>query len=230
VASILQGNDLGRGRRLYAGQILTIPILAGKQAKQAKAQAGTPRNTIVRDNPNKYLVKDGDTLWDIASAYGVSIAEIKRTNDLRSNRVYAGRWLKIPSHASLAEGDGAKPAARQAYTGYTVRRGDNLYSIADRLNTTIEDLKEVNNLRSNRLYPGMRLKVPSKSSSDTRYAETGIRKSTDPEYDVYTVRPGDTLYRIAKTFEIAMEELARWNNIDLRAPLYPGDKLRIYSK
>ena len=136
VATIQQANDLSKGKRLYAGQVLTVPLQYGKKTKPdatsvisnappvSKVNDVMPERsqTVVKQNPNRYMVKNGDTLWEIAAAYGVSISDLKRLNNISANTVYAGRWLKIPERSS----DSRVQTAQITYDIYTVRRGDNL--------------------------------------------------------------------------------------------------------
>ncbi len=234
-STVLQANDLSRGKRLYAGQILTIPLQYGKSApadvsttvasaKSSKAKTNVVSNPIIKDNPNRYMVKNGDTLWEIATAYGVSISDLKRLNDLSSNNVYAGRWLKIPERNQ----DASVIAANITYEIYKVRRGDNLSKIADKYDISADAIKEANQLSSNKLYVGMSLKIPSNSSSGTQYASRNQNSDKSLDQKIYTVRRGDTLWKIAKAHGVEISDLAKWNNISLRSKLSPGDKLKIY--
>jgi membrane-bound lytic murein transglycosylase D len=238
VATIQQANDLSKGKRLYAGQILTVPLRYGKQTKQdaasvisnappvSKVNETIPERSqaAARQNPNRYMVKNGDTLWEIAAAYGVSISDLKRLNDISTNTVYAGRWLRIPERNS----DSKVQTAQITYDIYTVRRGDNLSKIANHYGIRPEDLKEINKLRSNDLYVGMSLKIPAKSSSAAQYAGSNQIATKSLDQKVYTVKRGDTLWKIAKAHGVEIGEIAKWNNISPRSRLSPGDKLKIY--
>jgi membrane-bound lytic murein transglycosylase D len=233
-STILTANDLSKGKKLYSGQILTIPLQYGKAPKMDVASVSTKTTasppapvktqTIIKDSPTRYMVKNGDTLWEIAAAYGVSISELKRINDLGSSAVYAGRWLKIPERDS----DVQVRSAQVTYEIYTVRPGDNLSKIATRYNVTPEIIKEMNQIPTNRLYTGMSLKIPSQASSNTQYASRNQNSDKEKDQKVYTVKRGDTLWKIAKIHGVEISELAKWNNISPRSRLSPGDKLKIY--
>lgn len=227
VSSIVETNDIGRKRRIYAGQVLTIPLRVGRYSEST----ATPRQTssknqpIVAGNSGRYRVKNGDTLWEIAVAHGVSISELKRLNNLSSNRIYSGRWLKIPERAAEPE---RVQTAKVAYEIYTVRRGDNLSKIARRYGTSVGNLMKLNGLSSSRLYVGMSLKVPASASSNSRYASDKRSSTKSLDKKVYTVKRGDTLWKIAKTHGVDVSDLVKWNNITRRNRLLPGDKLKIY--
>jgi membrane-bound lytic murein transglycosylase D len=223
MASIVQANSLGRKKRIYAGKTLTIPIPPGKTYPGGSKGKGGSKNRIKKSTNGKYLVRYGDTLWDIAVAHGVAVSALKRINRLSSNRIYAGRELIIP------DGKGGPTDSNADFIKYKVRRGDNLWRIAKAYKTTVGSIKRANGLVSNEIYPGMVLMVPTNSSSDTRYTYSKSG-TTDGDYVVYAIRRGDTLWKIAKDHNVDIGNLARWNNISSKSRLYPGDKLKIYLK
>ena len=97
-----------------------------------------------------YVVVSGDTLYSIAKKFNTTVDEIKNLNNLSSNTLSIGQVLKIPSGTT---GSGT--------TTYTVVSGDTLYSIARKFNTTVNEIKNLNNLSSNTLRIGQILKIPS---------------------------------------------------------------------
>ncbi len=223
IASIVQANSLGRRKRIYAGKTLTIPIPPGKTYASGSKSRSSSKNKIKKSTNGKYLVRYGDTLWDIALAHGVSVTSLKRTNRLSSNRIYAGRELIIP------DGKGSPANSNATFVKYKVRRGDNLWRIAKAYQTTVGSIKRANGLVSNEIYPGMSLMVPTNSSSNAQYVNSGSGK-TEQDHIIYTIRRGDTLWQIAKDHNVKIGNLARWNKISSRSRLYPGDKLKIYLK
>ena len=85
-------------------------------------------------------------------------------------------------------------------TTYTVKKGDNLYAIAKKYNTTVDNLKQLNNLTTNNLSIGQTLKLPTKA---------GAAIPTN----IYTVKAGDTLYRIATQNNTTVDILKKLNNL-----------------
>ncbi len=104
-------------------------------------------------------------------------------------------------------------AESPAWHYYTVQRGDTLFSIAARFNTTVAELKRLNGLTDDTIYVGQKLKVPGPPPSE----------ATEPR--VYVVQPGDTLFSIARRFGVDMQELARLNNITDPSTIYVGQRL-----
>lgn len=120
---------------LSIGQILTVPNV---ENNGSIPEVGT------------YIVKSGDTLWNIANKFDTNINEIKRLNNLTSDILSIGQVLKIPNVT------GSLPSLT-----YTVKSGDSLWSIANRYNTNVNAIKQLNNLTSNLLSIGQVLKIPT---------------------------------------------------------------------
>ena len=130
-------------------------------------------------------------MYAIANSYGVTVDEIKRLNNLTSNNLSVGQELQIPTDNVVNE---------TSYEVYTVENGDTLYAIANRYGVTVDEIKKVNNLNSNLLSIGQKLQIPINSTSSTNF--------------VYTVKRGDTLYGIANSFNVAVDDIRTLNNLD----------------
>lgn len=150
-----------------------------------------PTKEIYEGEENVYIVQKGDTLYSIAAANNTTVDELKKTNNLTSNILSTGQLLKIPS-ALLPE------------STYTVKKGDSLYSIANKYNTTVDELKRINNLTSNILSIGQVLKLPSDKVSDVEKEENTIS---------YTVQKGDSLYSIARKYSTTIDKIKDLNNL-----------------
>jgi LysM repeat protein len=87
-----------------------------------------------------YVVRKGDSLWEIAAKSGVSVAQLRTANNLRGNRINVGQTLQIPGPAN----DPSLQAANDVIT-YRVNRGDTLWTIANRYGTSVKKLRQVNN-------------------------------------------------------------------------------------
>ena len=168
----------------------------------------TPGETIripkgnINGKENVYVVKPGDTLYRIANLYDVSINDLINANNLTSNILTIGQELIIP----------VKPVTEEDYVVYSVVNGDTLYSIARRFNTKVDAIKSYNNLTSNLLNPGQILQIPI--------------ENTEISYQTYQVRPGDTLYSIARKYNTTVAEIMAINN-DLSSLLTIGQVIKI---
>lgn len=157
---------------LSIGQVLQLPT--------------TTRNT--------YTVKAGDTLYQIANQNNTTIQAIKDLNNLTSNNLSIGQILNLPS-TELIE-------IPTTTTNYTIQSGDTLYSIAKKYATTVDKIKQLNNLTTNTLSIGQVLKIPS-----TQTVEIPSTTIT------YTVKPGDTLYSIAREYNTTVNNIKEKNNL-----------------
>lgn len=151
---------------IQIGQILFIPVTSI-----------SPTET--------YTVKKGDTLYSISQQYGVTVEELKLTNNLTNNNLYIGQELKVPTKE-----------INEDYEIYTVVKGDSLWLISQKYNVPVDDLIEINNLETVNLQIGDKLKIPKNSTETT-----------------YNVKKGDSLWSIAKDNNISVEELKMANNL-----------------
>ena len=174
------------------GDIANIPLLGDS--------VGSAIYSYI-NRSNIYIVKSGDSLYSIARKYNTTVDEIKRLNNLSSNVLSIGQVLKIPSSESSNTGSGTGTS-----NTYVVKSGDNLYSIARKYNTTVDELKRLNNLTSNVLSIGQVLKIPSSSESNNTGSNTGTTNT-------YVVKSGDSLYSIARKYNTTVDEIKRLNNL-----------------
>lgn len=197
-------------------------------------------------NSGYYVVKKGDSLWNIAKTYGLTVEKLKEINNLSSNTLHIGDVLLIKDenaqttppnnetaqYHTVVKGDTLYSIARKYNTTvdtliknnnlksntltigqkliisenttastYTIKKGDTLYSIASKYNTTVEAIKSANNLTNPTLSIGQQLIIPAQTSGETITTR------------LYTIKKGDTLYNIAKTFNTSVTEIKKLNNL-----------------
>ena len=155
-----------------------------------------------------YTVIKGDSLYKIAQKYHTTVDELKKLNNLSSSNLTIGMKLKIPVSSSTTNNEEMSPSTK-TYT-YQVKKGDTLYQIAKNNNTSVAQLKKLNNLSSNTLTIGQTLLIPSPKE----------------EYFIYTVVKGDTLYQIAKKNNTTIDEIKKLNNLTTNT-LKIGQKIKI---
>ena len=134
---------------------------------------------------NIYTVKKGDSLWLIANKYGTTVDELKSANKLKSNTLSIGQTLIIPEKKENTN-----------KISYVVKKGDSLWLIANKYDTTVEKIKSTNNLKSNTLSIGQVLVIPSSS-----------------EFITYTVKKGDSLWLIANKYNTTVDNIKKLNNL-----------------
>lgn len=217
------------------------------------------RNTNESDNDGTIIrikyhkVRRGDSLSEISDKYGITMAELKKWNHLRSNKAPMGRRLKIITKEAVASQDKkvtnpdttsvkestaiasntAKIFKEEKVISYKdvvkyhkVKRGDNLGEISDKYGVSVAELKKWNKLRNNNLMTGDKLKiiknervvttVKKEVKADKNATETAVTSNvaTENPTDFYEVQKGDNLFSIAKKFNVSLEDLKKWNNLN----------------
>ncbi len=177
---------------------------------------------------NIHRVRSGESLGLIARRYHVYVSQLKRWNRLRSSRIYVGQKLIVyphgggnPSHYTARK---KRPVERSGSKSlHKVQPGENLGLIAKKYRCSITDLKEWNNLRKSTIFPGQKLYVykPKIKSSVS---------SKEGKFLIHVVKPGDTLWDIAKEYDgVTVNQIKRLNHIGNSHHLRPGQKLKIAS-
>jgi len=165
-----------------------------------------------------HYVRRGETVSEIASRYGTSTSSIARLNGLnRRYLIRPGQRLKVPgSSRSRSISASSRNVTREGNKlVYTVRRGDSLYLIANAFGTTIQNIKNLNQLSSTRLDVGQKLIIQSGTPDGALF---------------YTVKRGDTPYKIARQFGMKLNELLNLNGLTKYSKIYPGQKLWVTDK
>lgn len=159
VSAIMDLNGISNARRVRAGRVLTIPFPRGA-APVAVASART-------NDSGAYVVRRGDTLIGIAKRHGTTVGALRSANNLRGNRIVAGKSLVIPGHTSTP---GTMPSEdTHEQTRYRIVRGDTLTAIAGRFGVTVPDLLFWNKLpRNGRIRAGEELSIWKPRVSVTR--------------------------------------------------------------
>ncbi|SDJ51102.1 LysM peptidoglycan-binding domain-containing protein [Salimicrobium halophilum] len=154
------------------------------------------------EQSSTHTVQAGDTLYSLAKRYGTTVEALTSANGITDvTNIQIGEVLTIPSTTGGGSSDG---------DGYTVKRGDTLYSIARTYGVSVSAIVEANNILNPALIRvGQQLKIPDASSSR------------------YTVKPGDNMYRIALNHGVTLAELARANSISSPYLIHPGQVLII---
>lgn len=159
----------------------------------------------------RHRVRQGEVLGTIAERYGTRVAVLREVNDLRGSLIRAGQYLLIPVGAEAGAPPPSAPSAGPSGR-YTVANGDSLWLIAQRLGVTVAELREWNDLAPGAVIrPGQTLAVRGNGDA--------VRE--------YRVRRGDSLWTIARRFDVRVAELRAWNGLTTDSVLRPGQSLKI---
>lgn len=165
----------------------------------------------------------------LAASMGLPLNVLKDYNPALRKSVWKGHRhiprgfrLRVPggmgaaASSALASLSPDQKYAEQKHNGFhIVRRGDTLSVLARRYGATVRDMKSINGLRSDIIRVGQRLRIPGSRSGGEQVAGG----------DYHYVRPGDSLYLIARRYGVTVSELTRINGISRRSVIYPGQKI-----
>lgn len=225
-------------KQVYSYIVSEDSIVNHNSAKYARRTTAVPGGEISDSETQlvvKYhKVKRGETLSIIARRYGVSVSTLKKWNGLRSSRLKTGQRLRINTYQrvakkeepetvqeELAENKVKQPVEKPNTTVqqsvdvdtkyHTVRRGETLGLIAERYGVTVSRLKDWNDLRSNKIFVGQRLKVVSMVDK----GEIEVEGDADVQENATThkVRRGESLFSIAEDYGVTIDNLKEWNNL-----------------
>jgi len=206
-------------RKATPSDLYELKIPAGETPTLLASLDSLPEWEAPANSTSVHRVRRGETLSGIASRYGTRVSVLMDLNNLRSaNRIWPGQQLHVPDGrggGSTSRSRSADALAPGAELTYSVRRGDSLWTLANRYGTTVERIKRDNNLSGSTLHPGQRLVLRG------RGAPVSGGKGT------YVVRRGDTLGKIAQSNGVSLNRLISANGLSQRSTIYPGQKLVI---
>ena len=191
----------------------------------------------LRDMNPQYLydIIPGDThQYQLILPYNYTLAFVDKEKEIYGYKdsLYFNpvRMKQISSGSSVAStGSGS-------YTTYRVKSGDTLGAIARRYGTTVNNIKSWNNLRSNTIKVGQRLRIYGKgsapatstASSSSSSSGTAVATTSSGGYVTYTVKKGDTLWEISNKFDgVTLHDIMTLNGFTKNTKIYPGMKIKI---
>ena len=232
------------GDTIYIGQVLTVQkqgsVGTKAPVKTPSTPAPQPAKQAPADNNSKtYQVKAHDSLWSIAQVYKTTVAQLRSWNKLTNDIIYVGQKLVIGQATSSSKAPAPRTPVKQqpAATSpadvatYTVKKSDNLWSIAHAHGLTVQRIKSLNNLKTDLIFIGQRLKLaePQKSkpvknnNTVPKKDQSNVGKTAN---NWYTVSSGDSLWSIAQKRGMTVSSLKSLNKLtsDL---IHVGQKLRV---
>jgi len=197
-----------------------------------KLNPGFNRWCTAPDGPHRLLIPVNQ-----AQTFKRNLAQLP-LEDWLSDSPYNAERISQPNYAS------AKPTPKQvsepaiqkrniaelvAMSQYKVKAGESLSAIANKNQTTIAAIRKINHLSGNNIQAGTKLKMPGSEKSGKIPTLAQATKNTTASNRVYTVKPGDTFWKIAQNFSVSTQDIAAWNNTTVKSALVAGQKLTIKS-
>ena len=206
---------------------LTSDVIVPGQTLLLKQTTTTPSVTqpttpTTPSTASTITVASGDTLWKIANANGLSVSALKTLNNLTSDVIVPGQVLTLKSTTvtapTVTQPTTTAPTTSTTASTITVAIGDTLWKIANANGLTVTELKTLNNLSSDYIYPGQTLKVKATVTTGSTSTVVTTPAVTTPSVPtvtnkVYTVQKGDTLYKIASANGVSVADLKTWNSL-----------------
>ena len=183
----------------------TTPVAAPEKKKKE-----TTTTTTAPRNPERHKVQRGETLASIAGQYGVTIADIREWNDLKSDNIRVGDKLKLKADGKTSTSSRSRDneAAEQTHK---VKKGETLGQIATKYGVTVDDLRKWNNIKGNNIAAGQNLKVYSDKKVDRKTDKTD--KKNKKKQKTHKVKRGETLGEIAEKYGVGLSKLKKANGI-----------------
>jgi membrane-bound lytic murein transglycosylase D len=194
------------------------------------ASNGISSNSKYTTNTKYHTIRRGESLGLISNKYGVAVSDLKRWNNLRSNRINSGSKLKIVSTikqvaptpkvlpaavekeektaVAFIEKDTPEVKTELETTIYTVQKGDNLSSVSKKFDISAAELKELDNLVDNNVKANSQLKVLKSDKTAVLKDEIEMKN-----FISYNVLKGDNLGSIAKKYNVTVALLQEWNEL-----------------
>lgn len=210
-----------------------IAVSDTKIIKEEKANKTIKTDTLSSNIAAFYVVQKGDNLSSIAKKNNVSVEEIKEWNNLSGTSIQLGASLQIYKNEAV-ENEQLASVPKMENVEYIVKKGDNLGTISKKFGSSLDDLKQWNNLQDNTIALGSSLivaksemAIENKEPSETFKKKDNLASVSKSKDINYYVKKGDSLYSIAKKYPgVSISDIKKWN--DLRAEdLKPGMKLKI---
>jgi membrane-bound lytic murein transglycosylase D len=213
---IRQWNGLS-GNKIVAGHTLKVYSDSGPHGIPTKTS--NENSTVKSSNVEYYTIKKGDTIWDIAEANNVSVAQLKKWNDMTSNKIIAGKTLKIYSgNKKNVTTNSTVSKTTDGTTKHTIRKGETLSHIAEKYKVSTDDIRKWNNLNDDNIIAGQKLII--KSDKSEGFADA----SGNNIYHI--VNSGESLYSIAKIYNTTVARLKSINNLG-GSQIQVGQKLKV---
>lgn len=231
-AALREANQIPAGRRIKPGSLVLVSKSSGLgNAEDISSDTIDASFALTQDYRRvTYRVRRGDNMRSVARRLGVSPATIMKSNGLRSQRLRVGQTLRVNVPIVTRQTTTSRPTTTRSTPDtpvastkfYVVRKGDTLYSIANRYGITASALRNANNISGNNISVGQRLTINASGTPTKRHVvleevpervQKQVSKRPLAKKKTYKVRKGDTLFSIASSANMSVNQLKKLNGI-----------------
>ena len=233
VSDIRNWNNIPYTTTIRVGQKLKIYVPKENEDYFTSIDKTTKieEKAVLESQITYHKIRRGESLGLIASRYGVKISEIKEWNHLSSNRIIAGKKLKLYTGGktpttSIVSTNKVYKNTKANINRYRVRKGDTISKIAEMYGVKTRDIRRWNGLKSNKIIAGQTLKI----FTNYQFADVNETKSSTSNSNVnyYKIKSGDTIGGIAELYNVRASDIRNWNDI-YGNKIIAGKTLKIYS-
>ena len=231
-AALREANQIPAGRRIKPGSLVLVSKSSGLgNAEDISSDTIDASFALAQDYRRvTYRVRRGDNMRSVARRLGVSPATIMKSNGLRSQRLRVGQTLRVNVPIVTRQTTTSRPTTTRSTPDtpvastkfYVVRKGDTLYGIAYRYGITASALRNANNISGNNISVGQRLTINASGTPTKRHVvleevpervQKQVNKRPLAKKKTYKVRKGDTLFSIASSANMSVNQLKKLNGI-----------------
>ncbi|MGM9903854.1 LysM peptidoglycan-binding domain-containing protein [Enterococcus hirae] len=238
MAQLIEWNNI-KNNFIYPGQQLIVSNSSSSATTNQVKPTTNPTTNTSQNNASQgtgtYTVKAGESVWSVANKNGISMNQLIEWNNIKNNFIYPGQKLIVKGGTTTSakttpttkattnttvNTPNTSAATSITTTGdkiYTVKAGESVWGVADKHDITMDQLIEWNNIKNNFIYPGQKLIVKKGNAAAAQTQTTNDAKR-------YTVKSGESVWQVADSHGITMDQLIEWNNIKNNF-IYPGQSL-----
>ena len=233
VSDIRNWNNIPYTTTIRVGQKLDIYVPKENQDyfTSIEKTSKLEEKAVLESQITYHKIRRGENLGLIASRYGVKVSEIKEWNHLRSNRIIAGKKLKLYTGGktpttSIVSTNKVYKDSKASLNRYRVRKGDTISKIAEMYGVKNRDIRRWNGLKSNKIIAGQTLKIFSNYQLADEFKTKSSSSNSNVNY--YRIKSGDTIGGIAELYNVRASDIRKWNGISGNK-IVAGKTLKIYS-
>jgi len=227
----IKGNKIKPKQNLKVKDEQIYTVVEPVQVASTKHE-DTNTNTAVQKteapaNVASHVVKKGESLFSISKLYNITVDELKKINNILTGSIRPGQELKLSQPIVAPE----KPAIAKAEptiktTTHKVISGESLFSIAKMYSVSVDDLKKLNNLTDGKIKPGQDIKVSQLTEVAANTTTETAKSANATKKITHKVTEGESLYLIAKNYNVSIDELKKLNNLT-DGKIKPGQEIKI---
>ena len=236
---VRKSNSLQRDQLIRIGQILRVPTntyfpdqkTPGKKKAKKVVKKDPKTKKVLKKGSVDYTIVAGDTLFTIARKHHTTLQEVREANGMKPNTlIRVNQVLKVPTNTYFPNKKAshtkiAKKMPKKSKSGYTIKKGDTLFSIAKKNHVTLKEIMALNDIQAGAVIKiGQKLKLSKKHSFVVSKTKS---KKIKPAHKTYRIKKGDTLSKIAKKYKITVKKLRALNKLGKKNHLRIGAMLAV---